>query len=301
MKFKQVLKTTLFFFLFQNQNFAQILEDTAAKQWISEGLDKMYNYEFKEAAEHFAKVKAKYPKHPAYPMLMAIATEMQYFPLKENPTQAKAYLNYLSTALTAAQVIIDKNEDDVEGTFFMMIIQGFQGAYAADNSGVLDALGPAKRAYSHLKRGMKLVNQEPEFLFACGLYNYYRIAYPETHTILKPFMWFFMSGDKKLGLQQMDLATKKALFTKIEALFYIGYVQMKYEANPAKTLAYNNLLAEKYPNNLLFQMQRAEALAALGKYAEAEPIARNLAKLKNPMFGIAGFTFAGIAQEKGQR
>jgi tetratricopeptide (TPR) repeat protein len=297
------MKNYLFIFvLFVSPScFSQILNDATAKEWISDGLEKMYNYEFKEAQEHFLKIKEKYPQHPAYPMLVAIAMEMQYFPLKDNPTQGLQYQSLLSQATAAAQKILDKDENDIEGTFFMMIAQGYQAAFNADNHGVLDALGPAKRAYNHLKKGMKMVNQQPEFLYSCGLYNYYRIAYPETHTALKPFMWVFMGGDKKLGLVQMDLATRKAVFTKIEAIFYSGYVQMKYEGNPAKAIIYSDLLKGRFPNNLMFQMQRAEILSTLGRFDEADDLLPKLLRSKNNMYLLAGLTFNGLYLEKGKK
>lgn len=280
---------------------AQILNDAVTRQQISQGLDKMYSYDFRESAEIFQKIKAKYPQHPVYYTLMAIQTELQYFPLKDYPAQQKVYLAYLNQSRALAEAMLDKNDDDIEATFFELASLGYLAAFEADNQEFMKAVGVAKKAYSYLKKGLSLTDKQPEFLYSSGIYNYYRIEYPETHPMIKSVIWMFADGNKKLGLQQLDLATKKTIFVKNEATFYAGYVYTKYESNSAKALTYNNLLIDKYPDNLLYQMQRTEFLTAVGRYDEAESFADKLIKQKGVMFQCAGTIFKGLIAEKGKK
>ena len=277
---------------------AQILNDAATRQQIAQGLDKMYSYDFKESAEIFARIKAKYPQHPVFYTLMAIQTELQYFPLKDYPAQQKVYLAYLNQSRNLAEAMLDKNEDDIEASFFELATLGYMAAFNADNQEFMKAVGVAKKAYSHLKKGLSLTDKQPEFLYSSGIYNYYRIEYPETHPVIKSVIWMFADGNKKLGLQQLDLATKKTIFVKNEATFYAGYVHTKYESNFAKALTYNNILIEKYPDNLLYQMQRAEFLYALGHYDDSADFADKILKQKGAMFQCAGTIFKGLIAEK---
>ena len=281
-----------------NCSSAQILSDVTTRQQISQGLDKMYSYDFKESAEIFQKIKTKYPTHPVFYTLMSIQTELQYFPLKDYPAQQKNYLAYLNQSRNLAEAMLDKDEDDIEASFFELATLGYLAAYDADNQDFMKAVGVAKKAYSHLKRGLSLTDEQPEFLYSSGIYNYYRIEYPETHSIIKSVIWMFADGNKKLGLQQLDLATRKTIFVKNEATFYAGYIYTKYESNFAKALTYNNMLIEKYPNNLLYQMQRTEFLTAVGRFDEAEDYANKILKQKGIMFQCAGTIFKGLIAEK---
>ena len=297
MKKKLILVLLSLFFIFSKSN-AQILNDSSVRALISQGLDKMYAYDFKESAEIFHKIKAKYPQHPVSYTLMAIQLELQYFPLKDFPAQQKTYLSYLNQSRTLAEEMLEKNEDDIEANFFELATLGYIAAYDADNQEFFKAVGVAKKAYSHLKKGLNWTEKQPEFLYTSGMYNYYRVEYPETHSMIKPLIWMFADGNKKLGLQQLDLASRKTIFVKTEATFYAGYVYLKYEGNPAKALHYNNILTEKYPENILFQMQRTEALTGIGKYGEAEEFANKLLKQKGIMYQCAGTIFKGIIAEK---
>jgi len=280
---------------------AQILNDVVVRQQISQGLEKMYSYDFKESADIFLKIKAKYPAHPVFYTLMALQTELQYFPLKDYPAQEKLYLAYMSQSRNLAEAMLDKNQDDIEASFFELATLGYLAAHDADNQEFMKAVGVAKKAYSHLKRGLSLTDKQPEFLYSSGIYNYYRVEYPETHPMIKTVIWMFADGNKKLGLQQLDLATRKTIFVKNEATFYAGYVYTKYESNSAKALTYNNILIEKHPNNLLYQMQRTEFLVAVGRYDEAEEYADKMLKQKGIMFQCAGTIFKGLIAEKGKK
>jgi hypothetical protein len=280
---------------------AQILNDAVTRQQISQGLDKMYAYDFKESADIFLKIKTKYPAHPVFYTLMAIQTELQYFPLKDYPVQQKIYLAYLNQSRNFAEAMLEKNEDDIEASFFELATLGYLVAHEADNQEFMKAVGVAKKAYSYLKRGLVLTDKQPEFLYSSGIYNYYRVEYPENHPIIKTVIWMFADGNKKLGLQQLDLATRKTIFVKNEATFYAGYVHAKYESNFAKALTYNNMLIEKYPNNLLYQMQRTEFLVAVGRYNEAEEFADKIVKQKGIMFQCAGNIFKGLVAEKDKK
>ena len=280
---------------------AQILNDATTRQMISQGLDNMYSYDFRESAEIFQKIKAKHPQHPVYYTLMAIQTELMYFPLKDYPAQQKTYLAYLNQSRNLSEAMLDKDEEDIEANFFELATLGYLAAYDADNQEFMKAVGVAKKAYSHLKKGLALTDKQPEFLYSSGIYNYYRVEYPETHPIIKSVIWVFADGNKKLGLQQLDLATRKTVFVKNEATFYAGYVYTKYESNFAKALTYNNILIEKHPNNLLYQMQRMEFLTAVGRYDDAEGFADKIMKQKGLMFQCAGNIFKGLIAEKGKK
>lgn len=296
---KQILFISLFLFFFKTN--AQILSDATTRQQISQGLDKMYSYDFKESAEIFQRIKAKYPTHPVFYTLMAIQTELQYLPLKDYPVQQKTYLAYLNQSRILAETMLDKDEDDIEAVFFELATLGYLAAYDADNQEFMKAVGVAKKAYSHLKRGLSLTDKQPEFLYSSGIYNFFRVEFPETHPIIKSLIWVFADGNKKLGLQQLDLATRKTIFVKNEATFYVGYIYTKYESNFPKALTYNNILIEKYPNNLLYQMQRTEFLTAVGRYDEAEDYADKILKNKESMFQCAGTIFKGLIAEKSKK
>ena len=289
--------TLLFFLLISSQLQAQILQDPATKSLITQGLNNLYQYDFKESSTIFNSLKVKYPRHPAPYLLLAMQWEQQYFPLKDHPAQGKNYLASLEKAYELAQELYDINPNDLEASFFCTASLGFLAAYEADEQNFMKVVSYAKKAYSFLKIGLQNTEKQPEFLYSTGMYNYYSVAYPELHPVLKPFMFLFQDGNKRLGLNQLEAGTRKTTFVKNESLFYMGYVQNKYEGNPARGLAYSQILSENFPNNHWYMLQRAELLTLTGKFEEAEIFIEKMEAIKSPYYTGAAYTLRGMREE----
>ena len=289
------------FLLFSPVIFAQLLNDGESKQLIIKGLDKLYNYEFKEADAFFQKIKVKYPKHPVTPLLGAFQIQWQNLPVEQNPKALSQYLQLLEKCQTLAEPLLKDPTRKAEGVFFMVASHGFIALMLNDKKEQIKAANEARKAYGYLKDGKKLVDKNPEFLFTTGLYNFYRIQYPETHPIVKPIMLFLDDGSKKIGLQQMEQAVQKSVFSRIEAAYYLTNVNLKYESNYVKALVYSTWLHEKYPNNLVYTMRHAESLVLNGKYDEAMPLIQTLKKTNEKVYQLAGNVFEGLIAEKSKK
>ena len=265
---------------------------------IVEGLDKTYNFEFEAAEEIYNKIHLKYPSNPAYATLMNMMIYVQHAPIKDNPKAKARYLFFLNKSVELSEKMIAKDENDPEAVFFMLSSLGNLAAWQADNDEMLKAVNTARRAFAYMKKGMKMTEIQTDFLFTTGLYNYYIEQYPEDHSFVKPFMVFFSDGNKKLGLQQLELCSKKALFTAVEASYYSVYINLEHESKPEKAFAIMNQLCSKYPNNLLYKTKLAESLIALNKLEAAQPLVAELMKTNGRFYPVAGNVFQGIIEEK---
>jgi len=276
---------------------AQVLKDNWSKQTIKSGLQAMYNFDFKESSQHFSLIKAKHPSHPAAYLLQAMQLEWQYFPLRDFPQQSKTYIQLLEKCFALAEGMYLKNEHDLDAAFFCSASLGFLAAGEANNDNFIKAVSYAKKAYHFLKIGINQVDKQNEFLYSAGIYHYYRIVYPALHPIVKPFMWFFMAGDKKLGLLQLEQAGRESTYVRNEALFYLPYVYNKYEGNPAAGLAISESLLKEFPNNLIYTLQRAELLSLCRKFEEASPLLNKLLTSKNKYLEGCYYTLEGLKFE----
>ncbi|MBO9638206.1 MAG: ABC transporter substrate-binding protein [Siphonobacter aquaeclarae] len=280
---------------------SQILHDKDTQHLVLEALRNLYNFEFREAEPFQQKIRARYPDHPVNPLLQAIQLYWQYLPLVENQAMAGKYEAYLRQSLQQAEKMRSADKHDTEATFFLLASHSYLAMLESDRGDFMKALGEAKRTYTYMRKGFKLMDQNPEFFFSTGLYNYYREQYPEDHGIVKPFMFFFQGGNKTLGLKQMDTAFEKSLFSRTEAAYYLVHVFLKHENSPARALHYSQPIYREFPENLLYLTRHTEALTLAGHYQEAEPLAQQLTQKKGYVFRSAGETFLGLILEKGKK
>ncbi|WP_128547700.1 tetratricopeptide repeat protein [Larkinella soli] len=277
---------------------AQLIDDTATQQLILKATDKIYNYEFDEIDPIVRQVRAKYPNHPVLPVLKSLQLYWQYLPIKENRTAMNQYMNYLNQGVALSDKILEKNENDPEGVFFSMASHGYLAMkYHYDNEN-MKAVNEARKAYSYLKAGFKLMEKNPEFYFTTGLYNYYVERYPMDHPIVKPVMIFFQDGDMPLGLKQMEIGAKRGIFTRTETGLYLGQIYLKHESQFARGAALFRQLADKYPQNPVFNMHCAEGLVLAGRGSEALPYIARLKEMPQKFLALPVKVLEAMIQEK---
>lgn len=276
----------------------QILYDIPTQNLVLEAIDHIYNYEFGEVEPVARQIRAKYPNHPVNSMLKAMQLQWQYLPVKDNKAVSGQYLSLLDDCLKKAKVLEKNEKTRPEAAFFSMAGHGYIALMHNYNGDKLKAVSEAKQAYDYVMEGFKYMDKNPEFYFSSGLYNYYVIRYPEDHPIVKPMLFFFKDGNREEGLQQMDVAARKGVFTRTESAFYLARIFLKHELRYERASSYLATLTQKYPNNPIFLMKYTEALLLLNKYEEAQPYLERLTKRTDKFFPIVWRTFEGIIQEK---
>jgi len=276
---------------------AQTINDPLAQQTILKALDHIYSLEFSESDALIRQLQNRYPQNPAAYVLRATQLDIQHLPLAENKAATAQFVQAVEQGLQLSKRMLDKNEDDPEAIFFMLTCHSYMAMLYNNQGESLKAVGESKKAYSYLRDGFKLMEKNPDFYFTTGLYNYYVERYPIDHPIVRPFMVFFADGDIPLGIRQMDVATRKAVFMRPVANYYLAHLLMKHETNPAKAAGYTKYLVDKYPNNPLFAMSYAESLLLAGRYAEARPYVQRLKQMPNKLVPLAYHTFSGMLAE----
>ena len=269
---------------------------------LKKELNYIYNYQFDEAYSTLDKVKAIADNHPVVPFVEGLILYWRNNPLMENSKDAPKFVSYMERCMFMSDSIrkIKNNKNDVESTFFSLISRAMLMLHYADNEQSLKVIPYADEAYSLTQRGSNMKDEFAEFYFSTGLYNYYRMAYPEAHPVYKPLLVVFKSGNKQEGLEQIKYASENTVFLRVESKLYLSYIYLHYKNNPEETLSLVTELFNEFPNNHYFLARQAELLILNYKYQEAMPLVKELLSYgSDDLFSIMkGFIFKGIIEEK---
>jgi hypothetical protein len=286
----------LYFFLFffcNNISKAQFLGDEISCEITRKAIGKIYNFEFDQAKALVKPVLKKYDQHPASYLLQAQIIYWENYPVEGNKEATERYLQLLQKCKQAAETLLKTGKHQEEATFYLLSSYGSISRIYHYQKEYIKTVLEAKNAYAYLKEGFNYSEKNTDFLFTNGLYNYYRIQYPETHPQIKPIIYFFKSGGKEKGLIHLRNAGEKALFTKIEAQYYLANICLKYENRNAEALTITYKLHNQYPNNPLFLMRYVEALIANNQNEKAKVFNEKMAKASSPDQKMAYFVFKG--------
>lgn len=276
---------------------AQFLKDKTATDQTLRALDYLYNLQFTQAEAEFASVKAKYGDHPVVYLWNAILVQWKNIPIDQKPAALKIHQSELQKCVDAANKYYSKPEYTEESIFFLVAGYGFLALVENYKENYLNAAQEGRKLIRYFKESKKLKNDNPEFLFISGLYNYYRERYPEQKPIIKPLMVFFESGNKSLGLRELEQAYRNSIFSRIEAATYLWDIYIKYETNFSKAASFSGALARKYPDNFVFRIMNIESLLLNAKFDEAENLTKSLAQNTNTVATLAYNTFKGYLAE----
>lgn len=276
---------------------SDITRDSAAMASVRLAINRVYNLEFREADPIIKELETAYPDYPGMPVLRSFYLYWKYRPIKPDTEAFHSFERVLRTAMQQSQALLDVNSGDEEGIFFAMVSRAYLALMYTENGMNMKALIEAKSAYGYLKKGFDLLEQNPEFYFSSGIYNYYRVKFPEENPFFKPFMWFFASGDKEMGMQMLRTGAEMGIFTRVECLHYLWSILLHYEYQPHEALPHAQRLHEDYPANLHFVANYIETLMELNELQDALPLILNLKSSKEPYYQYLGYLFHGYYLE----
>ena len=291
----------IFFVLISSVNVhsqGRLLDHPSALDIVKKGLFYIYNTDTRKAEQYIHLVEELMPGHPVAPMMRALNTNWSSNPVEPDTEEFRKLIGYLQLSMDRTKDYLDKDPENLEAIFFAMAIHSWLAQFYDEDGHTFKALGAAKKAYHYMKIGFELLDQSPEFYFSTGLYNYYRVQYPESNPVYKPFVWFFRDGDKSLGLKQLDHASKQATFTKAEAAMYLAHIYLRYENSPKQAVYYSRELVDRFPKNTFFKINHTEALLAAKFYDQALPIIKQLMADKKEFYKMSGEVFYGIYLEQ---
>ncbi|MGB0522158.1 MAG: hypothetical protein ACPGJS_04320 [Flammeovirgaceae bacterium] len=278
------------------QKIPHLLDNPEKLELIKKSILQMYNWELTQAEASLQKFSSGYEKHPAVPFTKAMIMYWRNAPLDLFGNVFPKHEKLLIEASDLAEQMLDENEEDIEAIFFKMSARSLLMKYYADKGQTMKAVGEAKGVYKLMKKGFDLKEKLNEFYFTTGIYNYYREYYPERYPVYKPFAWVFQSGNKTLGLEQLEYTARNATFTSPEAYTYLSFIYLKYEKKEDKALIFARELAQRFPKNKLFHVKYIETLVLSNRYNQVENLAHKLTlSHRDKFYPTAGNLFKAMA------
>jgi hypothetical protein len=288
-----------------------LLSDMAIQLECAEALNDLYNFKFKRAESQFHYLRYKYRWHPLPYFLMGLIAWWKIMPNTKNRQYDEVFLAYMDSTILVAENLYKKHPPyKIEAAFFLAAAYGFKGRLYSDEyrKQWRKAATAGKQALNYLEVCKQSQHLSPELLFGDALYNYFSVWVPENYPALKPILWFFPKGDKQLGLQQLKEVSYNSFYTRTEAMVWLMRILNNYENDNLRAFHLSEYLHTTYPDNPYFHRYYARMLYATGRFAQAEPVCREiLMRIDSGMIGYeantgryAAFFLGQIYEARGQ-
>lgn len=267
-----------------------LLSDMTLQIEITTGINDMYNFKFQRAESQFMWLKHHYPTHPLPYFLIGLSHWWKIMPNPNLKTYDEPFLNYMDSAIHFAEKQFDKypegNKKRIEAAFFLSAAWGFKGRLHAERKNWTKATVASKKSLNHLEYCKNKGELSPELLFGDGLFNYFAPWIRENYKMLRPIMLLFDKGDKKLGLEQLEIVVKEAFYAKVEAQTFLMRIYAFEEKQLEKALVIAEYLHKTFPDNSYFQRYYARLLYSQGLLPEMKVVCLDIMdKIDRKQFG----------------
>ena len=266
LKFIKLKIILLFLFCLSNVNYSQNVKFDSL---VTAGINSIYNIKFDEAESTFSKLEITYPKHPASRFFKAMIIWWKIMLDQDNEKYDELFEDRLEEVIDFCDNILDENDENIDALFFKGGALGFRGRLYSVRKEWFDAALDGKDALPLVYQAYNIDPTNEDVKLGFGIYNYYAAAIPEKYPFIKPAMIFFPSGDKEKGIEQLEVAAKKAKYAAIESQFFLMNLYYQFENEYNKALIYNEILHNRFPDNPIFHKYMGRIYIKKGNYTEA--------------------------------
>jgi len=256
-----------------------LISDLGVQLQCTEALNDLYNFKFDDAEWKFRYLRYKYRWHPLPYFLMGLIEWWKIMPNTKNQEHDEKFMAYMDSTILVAENLYKKHPPyKIEAAFFLSAAYGFKGRLYSDEyrKQWRKAASAGSSALNYLEVSKQGQYLSPELLFGDALFNYFSVWIPENYPALKPILWFFPKGDKKLGLEQLKEVSYNAFYTRIEAMVWLMRILNSYENDQPRALQLSEYLYQTYPDNPYLHRYYARTLYSQGRFAQAEPVSKEI-------------------------
>ncbi len=233
-----------------------MLQSGRIEMMIHRGIEATYNMEYALADAAFDSVIATDPEHPSGYFFKAMVNFWRAITNTDNTNYDEEYKRMLNLSIEKADKRLQEFEYDLAGLFYKGASLGMRARIFAIRPKWQDAigllLGDAKEGIKYLNKLEERIPANGDVLFGRGLYNFYVEAIKEDVPALAPLISFLAEGNRRAGLQMLELAARRATYSATEAKYELMKIYYLYEKNYQASYPYAKELAAQYPNNSNF-------------------------------------------------
>ncbi|MGA2527260.1 MAG: tetratricopeptide repeat protein [Smithellaceae bacterium] len=252
-------------------------QEDQIRLYLKQGIEKAFNLDNQNANIYLQKALELDKENPTGYAYMAMVCFFSYemsFEPKDRDRNQEFMLRNISEAITKGEKRIEKNSKDGQAYFAVALAKIVKVHWAIHQKKYFLIAQEASNIWDCLEKAKEGDPQNYDVYFLMGLLHYHIDYLPGFTRMLSSVL--ITPGDKKKGLQELELAAQKGYLLKELAQSELTSGYLNFEKTPAKALPFAQELKEKFPNNYNFLFALANILSELRRFEEAFDIAREI-------------------------
>jgi len=277
-----------------------LYEDPAADRLIREAVEGSYALRLDQARNAARALQTRFPDHPAGFTIMAETYWWEAQTDPGNETIENAYYKAQDLAVNKAEAALQAGKyPRVEVLAYLASAHGSYSRFqVTQKEAYFSALRAGLRAHRYAEQVYELDKNYYDIYVGLGAFNFFTGSLP---AVIKPFAFLIGArGDRNLGLQQLQIASEKARYSRTEARI-VYYTAMLEDRQYSVAFPVLEKLMSDHPDNFVFYVWATDWFRRQRKNLEgadyfertyAKQISRSPLMAKYALLEKAGLQFA---------
>lgn len=236
---------------------------------LREGIEASYSFQLEKANSLFENYIANFPQSP-YGYHYISQLHLWYFLGSRSEAERAIYEKYSQIAQEKAEAIEGENDKNAEFHFLLGQIYTLRALNKIFLDERIGALFSSRSAMSEFDAAIEIDSTYYDAYYGIGLFNYVLSFIPSG------IRWIIsiagMEADKEKGLENLRIVYEHGNVMKTEAAFHLAQIYADYAADYDSSLVLLNKLTEQYPNNIIFNYEKAVVLIKAQQLTAAEDL-----------------------------
>lgn len=231
---------------------AQSYPDKNVDELLRKGIDKIINQKYDESKQIFSALDRQRSDLPLGKIYLAAAEIAQSYDY-EIPFNHNLITDYLETAKSISEKLVENNEKNIWNKYFLALTQGYIAYYDAIRGSWLQAVSTGLSSISLFDDILKEDSSFHDAYIAIGTYKYWKSAKTEFLNWLP-----FIDDEKNLGIKYLSFAVKNSSYNyhlAVNSLIWIYIDRERY----ADAIELAEQALNKYPSSRIFRWGLARA------------------------------------------
>lgn len=246
----------------------------------------LYNYDFPGAEEKLRQVRLT---QPGQPQTLLCESNYYWWLMMTGMEDASTLSRFEQANQAVIEAYAEKDPAALRPHEVFSVIHGYayQTRYALHNKKHLEGIANLKKILPFLKVALDQPRLNARYRFVAGLYHYLAAVTVEEHPILRPFFSLAPPSDKALGYELLSRsASSEDPLIQTEAAYFLMKINLEIADLPDAAIRWSKVLAETYPDNILYQYYLLNSYVARGLRFSSNQVYRHIQELSSTLPGL---------------
>lgn len=263
---------SLFFFLFTFSVTAQRYTDSKVDSLIVNGINKIFEENYKAAENLFIELDKKYPTLPFGKIFLA-STKI----LVSNDYKIDLNEDELEELFDQAEEIIDnykeKNGKNIWYNYFVALVNGYKSYYSIEQKDYLTGMFDGIESIRSFEECLEIDKNFTDSYVVIGNYLYWKSKKTEF------IDWFpFVEDNTKQGISLLERAVKESVYSRKLAIYTLMWIYIN-EKRYDDAVKLSKIILDHYPDNRFVK----RALASAYYYIDIDKSIKILSEIKSSL------------------